>query len=60
MPSVCKTQQGIGIARLQVESRIDQEDLARHQLQLLCVLLQELTSSDRNSMRRNEMNDTHR
>ena len=57
---MCKTQQGIGIARLQVESRIDQEDLARHQLQLLCVLLQELTSSDRNSMRRNEMNDTHR
>ena len=60
MPSVCKTQQGIGTARLQVESRIDQEDLARHQPQLLCVLLEELTSSNRNSTRRNEMNDTHR
>ena len=60
MPSVCKTQQGIGTAHLQVESRIDQEDLARHQPQLLCVLLEELTSSDRNSARRNKMNDTHR
>ena len=58
MPSVCRTQQGIGIACLQVESRIDQEDLAEYQLQLLCVLLEELTSGDRISTRKNEMNDT--
>lgn len=55
---MCKTQQGIGPACLQVESRIDQEDLAGYQLQWLCVLLEELTSGDRISTRKSEMNDT--